>query len=612
MFKWIIFLSILSVIDAQYVPGGQCSVPRLAHGRPRWRSRSKLIKYICSPGYELVGSRYATCKNGQWDSPKPTCVRPGCPVPELKNGLVISTRSDAWLVFFCLPGYKLVGSSAMFCDGISWNATVPTCVDSTISTKLSCDFETPDLCGWTQDSLHDFDWERLNQKTPSSFLFTGPSHDHTIGKGGTGYYMYIESSSRKQNETARLISPIFDMKLAKDGCFSFYYHMFGRDIGGLRVYQKPDNIHLQTMIRLPEESRKKYILFEMWGNQGDFWYGDVSQLQDFGDNFQIVIEGIRGKKFTSDIAIDDVAILQGENCEAARKAISPPPALLPETCEGRCRNPLEPPRGCGCTIMCLVNNNCCPDFYDICFDTSDTTTEDPDPSSAELPQTQKLIGKTTTQPSTELESTPKGRLSTQPTTTTVPTTSKITVTTTIKPTTKTVRITKSTTTTKAMNVTVFQKDAISDKAKSTNVTTTRLPKPTTVTLKTTKKTIIYKPSTKALPRNVTAKVIKTTTPKTKTVPLTTTVKTTFVNAPRTTETYTKKTSTLQRPVKSQAKSSAWRPVLITLAVLLCCGGLAWIAAGARGARGRAALAALRGRARNDPEVRYLHSDVDDE
>ncbi|KOB79027.1 Uncharacterized protein OBRU01_01246 [Operophtera brumata] len=48
----------------------------------------------------------------------------------------------------------------------------------------------------------------------------------------------------------------------------------------------------------------------------------------------IVIEGIRGYSFTSDIAIDDVAILQGDNCSAARlEALkhSPPPGKITVT-----------------------------------------------------------------------------------------------------------------------------------------------------------------------------------------------------------------------------------------------------------------------------------------
>lgn len=60
------------------------------------------------------------------------------------------------------------------------------CLDSRKSVKTSCDFEDSDLCGWRQDQLHDFDWIRLNLRTPSSFLMTGPKYDHTLGRNGNG------------------------------------------------------------------------------------------------------------------------------------------------------------------------------------------------------------------------------------------------------------------------------------------------------------------------------------------------------------------------------------------------------------------------------------------
>ena len=41
-----------------------------------------------------------------------------------------------------------------------------------------CEFETPDLCGYAQDTYDEFDWSRNNGGTPS--ISTGPSADHTF------------------------------------------------------------------------------------------------------------------------------------------------------------------------------------------------------------------------------------------------------------------------------------------------------------------------------------------------------------------------------------------------------------------------------------------------
>lgn len=51
----------------------------------------------------------------------------------------------------------------------------------------------------------------------------------------SGHYMYIESSyPRKQNDTARLISPVYKATHGEH-CLQFYYNMYGADVGALNV-----------------------------------------------------------------------------------------------------------------------------------------------------------------------------------------------------------------------------------------------------------------------------------------------------------------------------------------------------------------------------------------
>ena len=52
--------------------------------------------------------------------------------------------------------------------------------------SLACDFETSQICGYTQDKTDVFDWTRGSGLTSSGS--TGPTNDHTYSTT-TGKYM---------------------------------------------------------------------------------------------------------------------------------------------------------------------------------------------------------------------------------------------------------------------------------------------------------------------------------------------------------------------------------------------------------------------------------------
>lgn len=151
----------------------------------------------------------------------------------------------------------------------------------------SCDFELEDICGWEHDVNHDFDWRRFRHSTPSGHVGTGPSYDHTKGEGRDGFYMYVESSARIENETARLVSPFYD-RPEGEVCFEFYYHMFGASMGALRVY-----LHKAGE---PWEFEPRRAFFERSGNQGDRWYRSVTSLGTVEQDFQV------GTRFSSQVS----------------------------------------------------------------------------------------------------------------------------------------------------------------------------------------------------------------------------------------------------------------------------------------------------------------------
>ncbi|XP_054580782.1 MAM and LDL-receptor class A domain-containing protein 1 [Eptesicus fuscus] len=159
--------------------------------------------------------------------------------------------------------------------------------------ELQCNFENG-ICNWEQDTEDDFDWTR--NQGPTSTLNTGPMKDNTLGTA-KGHYLYIESSEPQvfQN-TAALLSPILSATGAESCTFRFYYHMFGKHIYRLAVYQ-----------RIWSNTRGK-LLWQIFGNQGNRWirkHLDISSRQPF----QILVEASVGDGFTGDIAVDDLSFM---------------------------------------------------------------------------------------------------------------------------------------------------------------------------------------------------------------------------------------------------------------------------------------------------------------
>ncbi|XP_012148151.2 uncharacterized protein LOC100878685 isoform X1 [Megachile rotundata] len=370
---WTLFLAqcVVSYVSVQ----NRCPVVRLANGKVRGRARGRIIRFSCYEGFILVGNKYSTCIRGQWDTPTPVCVNAACAPPPVPEHAMIGTKyNGAILLFFCQPGYALIGSPEIYCNGMQWNGTTPHCRDTTAAAPTECNFEKPDLCWWEQDPQHDFDWRRHNFQTPSSHIGTGPTHDHTLGPGNDGYYLYIEASGRLENDTARIISPIYNASYTDDGCFSFWYHMFGGTIGVLNVYFKA------------EKDPWPRLMFSKEGDQGNQWFHGIFNLPKAEKGFQIIIEGVRGKNYVSDIAIDDVAILQGDKCREASKTESDgvtegdedqiEQVNAQQSCRGRCKNSVTysfttamPPTlsdACLCTLDCAEHSICCPDYAEYC------------------------------------------------------------------------------------------------------------------------------------------------------------------------------------------------------------------------------------------------------
>ena len=92
------------------------------------------------------------------------------------------------------------------------------------------------------------------------FKFSAKNFDSEYNIYVLGRYAYIEASDtyksrRRLGDTARLVSPVLRIPRT---CFRIWYHMYGRAMGSINVFLKPEN-------------RPEKVLWQRKGNQGNVW-----------------------------------------------------------------------------------------------------------------------------------------------------------------------------------------------------------------------------------------------------------------------------------------------------------------------------------------------------
>nr|QNH72427.1 toxin candidate TRINITY_DN38610_c0_g1_i1 [Pachycerianthus maua] len=149
------------------------------------------------------------------------------------------------------------------------------------------------------------------QSGPSKFWGTGPMADHTTGKG---VYALMETSWGDAGDTAQLWSYL--LPPTKYSCLSFWYHMWGKNIGSLWVYVEP-------------VGKAKWVKWYKVGNQGERWINAAVTIEMPNHYYKIMFEGKVGNKFKSgysDFGIDDIYL---------------DPGKCPELCEDASNQPCE-------------------------------------------------------------------------------------------------------------------------------------------------------------------------------------------------------------------------------------------------------------------------------
>lgn len=216
-----------------------------------------------------------------------------------------------------LPGsYNIVATTALAQDPVFLNDAFTLMVENLVVTSFPFkeDFESfgscttfggPQNCagsvrnGWRQDANDGNDWRPNTGPSPSGS--TGPLGDNTFG---SGTYMYVEAST-SFNLVNNLISPCLDLASTINPELTFYYHMYGSDMGTLNVDVSTDAGNSWTNLwTLSGEQQSADSLPYIQDTI------DLSAYQNAG-TILLRWQGIGGNDFNSDIAIDDIMIRNG-------------------------------------------------------------------------------------------------------------------------------------------------------------------------------------------------------------------------------------------------------------------------------------------------------------
>jgi hypothetical protein len=210
-------------------------------------------------------------------------------LPPVDNAKISYLNQNATAMLFCEPNYEIVGSYFAHCNSTHWDRALGTCKETDNTPLTSCDFESKlefqfmcifiylkhthtgeSICGWKHDVDHDFDFERRSGYNSEKIsIITGPSADHTVGIPFQGHYMVINTNTEVYTKSARLMSPLFAKMDAGKLCLEFYYHMYGVNVGTLRVYAKPESVELQDILinEGATEANNDYVIFEIKGER---------------------------------------------------------------------------------------------------------------------------------------------------------------------------------------------------------------------------------------------------------------------------------------------------------------------------------------------------------
>lgn len=269
---------------------------------PEWSSENRIEIY--SPSGSLL-STIDNGFNGAANDSFTTITNLGC-IPDGNNYYIIiyDTYNDGWngaanvtitssgLTVLTNSGASASSSGVTLFFNVSGGCS-GSCA-STVSTFPYIEGFESGLGQWTQDAGDNFDWTRDQSGTPSSN--TGPN-----SANGGSWYMYTEASSN-YNNTSNLESPCFDLTSASSAAFSFYYHMYGSNMGTL-------NVDISTNSGLTYSTNLWSQSGQVQSSGSSLWNLVTIDLSPYiGQTIKIRFSGTTGASYRSDMAIDDITL----------------------------------------------------------------------------------------------------------------------------------------------------------------------------------------------------------------------------------------------------------------------------------------------------------------
>ncbi|XP_008840205.1 apical endosomal glycoprotein [Nannospalax galili] len=170
------------------------------------------------------------------------------------------------------------------------NVTMKNCnpmVTTENDQDISCNFER-DECSWHTGHLTDAHWQRIKSH--------GPGYDHTTGQG---FFMFLDPMDPPAHgQAAHLLTRPQVPAIPKE-CLSFWYHLYGPQIGTLRLAMRRD--------------KEDILLWSRSGTHGNRWrqaWVTLHHQPEASTKYQLLFEGLRDG-YHGTMALDDMAVRPG-------------------------------------------------------------------------------------------------------------------------------------------------------------------------------------------------------------------------------------------------------------------------------------------------------------